>query len=415
MKKYITKIDAILVNTEKKVSIDLQGKNLIITGGNGCGKTQFLNQIFSHLKVRLNSNQQQQYKNQLSQVLKNQNALNTPNLNSLQEKNYQTNIDNLLVQINRHLHHNDCHIELNDMDDVTEKVLQKKLLLRLYTATRQYGGLARNNQNETVLSMQQTAQNQDLLQDSSITFESYLVTYLNAGYMAYVLRKDEEEKNKVDAWLEVITSDLRYLFEDETLVLEYKEKEKIFYVNQKGKTPFTFSQLSSGYSSILNIYADLLMKVELRGITAKELSGIAIIDEIDAHLHVSLQKKILSFLDNAYPNVQFIVSTHSPFVIQSVDNAVIYDLSRLEQLEDLSMYSYEAITKGLLGVKTTSNSLDDLVSELSKLTPEIESNKARIESLVAMLSTNESELDSRSKVVLLMGKQAILDSDLKGE
>jgi hypothetical protein len=79
------------------------------------------------------------------------------------------------------------------------------------------------------------------------------------------------------------------------------------------------------------------------------------------------------------------------------------------------MYSYEAITKGLLGVKTTSNSLNDIVSELSKLTPKIKSNKLRIEELVSLLSTNEGELDSRSKVVLLMGKQALLDFELDGE
>ncbi|MFT4927364.1 MAG: putative ATP-binding protein involved in virulence, partial [Phenylobacterium sp.] len=244
---------------------------------------------------------------------------------------------------------------------------------------------------------------------------SYLVTYLNAGYMAYALRKDEAEKNKVDAWLATITADLRYLFEDDSLELEYKEKEKVFYINQEGKEPFTFSQLSSGYSSILKVYADLLMKVELRGIEAKELSGIVIIDEVDAHLHVSLQKKILSFLDNAYPNIQFIVSTHSSFVIQSVDNAVIYDLSKLEQLENLSMYSSEAITKGLLGVKTTSNALDDIVTELSRLTPKIESNEARVKELIELLSTNESELDARSKVILLVAKQAILDRDVEGE
>ncbi|MCV5366648.1 AAA family ATPase, partial [Escherichia coli] len=76
-----------------------------------------------------------------------------------------------------------------------------------------------------------------------------------------------------------------------------------------------------------SIYADLLMKVELKGITSDELSGVVFIDEIDAHLHVSLQRKIFSFFVNAFPNIQFIVTTHSPFVVQSVNDAIIYDLS----------------------------------------------------------------------------------------
>lgn len=415
MKKYITKIDAVLANTEKKVLIDLQGKNLIITGGNGCGKTQFLNQIFSSLNIILDPTKAKRYADLRRNINTFQTALKSPNISTQARISHQSNIDNCITQIDQQFKNNNCNLEINNLDVALEDAFKKKLLLRLFEATRQYSSPKKGNASDTVESMQRTAENQDLSQDSSTTFESYLVTYLNAGYMAYALRKDEKEKNKVDAWLEVITSDLRYLFEDDTLGLEYKEKEKVFYVNQEGKKPFQFSQLSSGYSSILKVYADLLMKVELRGIKAKELSGIVIIDEIDAHLHVSLQKKILSFLDNAYPNVQFIVSTHSPFVIQSVDNAVIYDLSRQEQLEDLSMYSYEAITKGLLGVKTTSDSLNDLVSELSKLTPNVESNKVRIEELVTLLDTDEEGLDSRSKVVLLMGKQVLLDFELDGE
>ena len=154
------------------------------------------------------------------------------------------------------------------------------------------------------------------------------------------------------------------------------------------------------------------MKTELRGINSKELSGIVIIDEIDAHLHVSLQKKILSFLDNSYPNIQFIVSTHSPFVLQSVDNAVIFDLSKLEQLEDLSLYSYEAITKGLLGVSTSSDDLSQITDELTTFTTDIENNKDKAIALIEKLSAVEGSLDSKSRLALIMAKQAI--EDLEG-
>lgn len=385
MTKYIKKIDAVLANTEKKVSIDLQGKNLIVTGANGCGKTRFLNQIFERLK----------------------NAAHTVELTLSQMQVIQ--IEHFSKQLNT----TQCNLEMIDLKLLIKEILDKRLVLRFFEATRQY--TASNTSAETVHAMQKQAQSQGLTEDSSITFESYLVTYLNAGYMAFALRNDTSEKEKVDKWLAGITSDLRFLFEDDSLELEYKEKEKLFYIKQKGKDPFTFEQLSSGYSSILKVYTDLLMKCELRGIKAKELSGIVFIDEVDAHLHVSLQKKILAFLDNAYPNIQFIVSTHSSHVIQSVDNAVIYDLSKLEQLENLSMYSTEAITRGLLGVKSTSNSLDELVVELSDLTPDVEANRTRVEELIALLGKSENAMDARSKVALLLARQAILDLDLAGE
>ena len=56
MQKFITKIDATLQFTKKKISIALDGKNLIITGGNGCGKTQFLKQLFSSINTSLDAN-----------------------------------------------------------------------------------------------------------------------------------------------------------------------------------------------------------------------------------------------------------------------------------------------------------------------------------------------------------------------
>ncbi len=43
---------------------------------------------------------------------------------------------------------------------------------------------------------------------------------------------------------------------------------------------------------------------------------------------MELQRKILDLLTSIFPNIQFIMSTHSPFIINSVDNAVIYDLEK---------------------------------------------------------------------------------------
>ena len=48
------------------------------------------------------------------------------------------------------------------------------------------------------------------------------------------------------------------------------------------------------------------------------------------------------------PNVQFIVATHSPFVITSLPNAVVYDLEKHEHLDNPSYYSYEAVVESFL-------------------------------------------------------------------
>lgn len=108
------------------------------------------------------------------------------------------------------------------------------------------------------------------------------------------------------------------------------------------------------------------MEAQLKNIKPIDLSGIAIIDEIDVHLHISLQKKVLPFLIKAFPKVQFIVSTHSPFVITSTDNdTVIYDISSGEFFEeDLSLYSHESIIKELFHVKDDNENLKQLSDQL---------------------------------------------------
>lgn len=204
---------------------------------------------------------------------------------------------------------------------------------------------------------------------------------------------------------------MKNLFEDPELALKYHAEEQVFYIIQHGKDPFRFNNLSSGYSSILSIYADLLMKVELRDIPADQMAGIVLIDEIDAHLHVSIQRKIFSFFANAFPKIQFIITTHSPFVVQSVNDAIIYDLSKMECLEDLSMYSYESILKGLLGVDSTSNLLNEQLELMAALIKNKPIDIEELKKVVNSIEPHEAQLDSKSKAFLLLGKNALLDAN----
>lgn len=85
----------------------------------------------------------------------------------------------------------------------------------------------------------------------------------------------------------------------------------------KGREPFDFNTLSSGFVAVLDIVVDVIIRMEKQITTVFDFSipGIVLIDEIETHLHLALQKKILGLLTTIFPNVQFIVSTHSPFII----------------------------------------------------------------------------------------------------
>ena len=90
-----------------------------------------------------------------------------------------------------------------------------------------------------------------------------------------------------------------------------------------------------------------------------DLPGIVLIDEIELHLHISWQKKVLPFLIKVFPNLQFIVATHSPFVVSSIESAVVYDLEKNIQVENLSEYSYDCLVNSLFDTSMYSNVMNE--------------------------------------------------------
>ena len=244
---------------------------------------------------------------------------------------------------------------------------------------------------------------------TSSVFEEFLLTSkANQAFSeSEKINNNPQEAARIDKWFKKLESDLQNLFEDDELKLVFKSDSFSFELQQPNKEPYTFQTLSSSFSSIMAVYADLITKVSLRSIDPEELTGIVMIDEIDAHLHVSIQKKILSFLTNAFPKVQFIVTTHSPFVVSSIKDAIIYDLSKLEQVEDLSMYSYEAVLEGLFGVLPISNLLQQNIEALAKLLEKQPINPQEVQMLLDKLPQNEESLDSESLYFVNLAKLAI--------
>ncbi|EAO4156169.1 AAA family ATPase, partial [Salmonella enterica] len=245
-------------------------------------------------------------------------------------------------------------------------------------------------------------------ENSGIFFERYLVTTWNYALLQKGLNKIEEA-SKAEKWIERIIEDLKQLFEDPTLTLEFDIESLRINIKQEGKEKYRLDQLSSGFSSILSIYADLLVRVELGKIERDEISGIVLVDEIDAHLHVTLQKKVFSFFKSSFPNIQFIISTHSPFVVQSVSDAIIFNLTTLEQMEDLSLYSYTSIIKGLLGERSSSSILLEKIEELSSLMSGENFNDADYIEIMSDLEPFIQDMDARSQAIILSAKNKFIE------
>jgi predicted ATPase len=75
-------------------------------------------------------------------------------------------------------------------------------------------------------------------------------------------------------------------------------------------------QISSGEAALLCVFAEIVRQADNNQVDIKleDITGIVLIDEVDKHLHIKMQKEVLPQLFQLFPNVQFIVSSHSPFL-----------------------------------------------------------------------------------------------------
>ncbi len=391
MSGYLLSIKTNLPYSDKKIDINVSGKTLILTGGNGCGKTQLIELIFAklekHVVKRENTTMeslesQLDYHSRMSPVAPTESGYD-------HWKARVADIKKEIEEIKKPI------LEMNGMESFILDYHSSKSICSYFKADRK----SKINKPSSVNSID-VLRSKDKNGDnkSSSIFEEFLVTNIanQAFSESKKINNSPKEAVRIEKWFYKLESDLQYLFEDDMLRLVFKSDTFSFEIHQPHKTPYTFQCLSSGFSSIMAVYADLITNVSLHAIDPDDLTGIVLIDEIDAHLHVSLQKKILAFLKKAFPKVQFIVSTHSPFVVSSVDDAVIYDLSRLEQVENLSMYSYEAVLEGLFGVLPISSLLQKNIEKLADLLKKSPLDIDGIQALINLLPSDDTTLDDES-------------------
>ncbi len=99
-----------------------------------------------------------------------------------------------------------------------------------------------------------------------------------------------------------------------------------------------FNMLSDGYRNMVAMVADIAYRASqlnshLGAEAAEKSTGVVLIDEIDLHLHPKWQRQVVDDLQKAFPSMQFVVTTHSPFIIQSAAEGEIIDLNQAPPVE----------------------------------------------------------------------------------
>ncbi|MEQ4740849.1 AAA family ATPase [Klebsiella michiganensis] len=158
---------------------------------------------------------------------------------------------------------------------------------------------------------------------------------------------------------------INFLPEINSVDLQYTENE-VRLVLTKDDLLLDAQQLSQGEKTILTLVGDLTRRLVLLNPKLNnplQGKGIVLIDEVDLHLHPSWQQSIIEKLQYTFPNVQFIITTHSPQVVSTVPSKCLRILEEIKNpstgTKELRVLLPSSQTKGtknsyalLYGMKT---------------------------------------------------------------
>jgi hypothetical protein len=170
-------------------------------------------------------------------------------------------------------------------------------------------------------------------------------------------------------------------------------------VIDKNDQTLTFSQLSTGERTLAALVADIARRAAIVRPSEPPLTadGVVLIDEIDLHLHPKWQTEIVPRLRRTFPNIQFIVATHSPIVLSRVETSCV------RILENFAIVQPGAPTEG-----RDPNALLTEVFDVPLRPQEIQSEIGQI----SLLLDDEKLSEARARLETLSRRLGEGDSDV---
>lgn len=363
---FVSKIKIENVRHLKNIEISLpedEVKHLILTGKNGSGKTSVLEALSHYLNTVATTDRMTkvpQFLRQHKHALEKLQQQKVENAEIIEEekavRKYTDELNEMKCGIS---------VEFNEPADTLRYHFEKgHFILAYYKAERIFNA-----------DIPKHVEKVNLKEKYSITEEprQIFIKYLLDLKVTEALARSNGNIAKAESiknWFIKFEELLRKIFDDKSLELLFEEDSFKFYIKENNRELFDFNTLSSGFAAVLDIVLDIIVRME--SATNKSfdfnIPGIVLIDEIETHLHLELQRTILELLTVVFPNIQFIVSTHSPFILNCLDNVIIYDLeNNITVKNGLSNVPYSGIVEGYFNADSMSNILKEKYAKYKKL------------------------------------------------
>ncbi|WP_298139244.1 AAA family ATPase [Flavobacterium sp.] len=371
------------INSEKM-------QHLILTGKNGSGKTSVLNEIKTYIDLLLKVNFPETLNNSTSQLIDSLIEIKSINLVQI-KKDFEDNKKEFElgnIKLSDFEKYKNVYTEFLDSEKSSREEIDSLFDIApfslMLTTNLNYNDLkkqfesgnyifahfsAKRNFITNEVNSPQKIELPEIFESNHSGNELFLQYLVNQQVQLLYAKADNDGKSvkEIEDWFLKIRAIFRDIFEDETLELIYDRDNYEFKFKAKNRIEFDINTLSDGYSSILGIIAELIIRMERKSSKIYKLSGLVLIDELETHLHISLQRKVLRILTTLFPNLQFIVTTHSPFILNSIENAVVYDMEYQETIHDVSKYSTEALVENYFESNKYSEALLEKINHYESL------------------------------------------------
>ncbi|CAN5847343.1 hypothetical protein BH20ACI4_BH20ACI4_27310 [soil metagenome] len=197
----------------------------------------------------------------------------------------------------------------------------------------------------------------DYSQENQITINQLIANNISKSAIEKGRNKEKSER-----FAKVLSSIEQIIAEITGWKIEFDmQTEPINLVTKVNGEELEFDVLPDGLRSLISWIADLLGRVDLLkwndDLPIFEKNLILFLDEIEVHLHPAWQRKVLPVVQNLFKNSQIFVSTHSPFVVNSIDDAWVYELKVengkakvAEKSLTKTAYSYQTVLREIFDI-----------------------------------------------------------------
>lgn len=239
--------------------------------------------------------------------------------------------------------------------------------------------------------------------ENRIDFRTFFEWYRNQEDAENAIKVEKKDFGYADKALEAVRNAIMAMlpeFENIHII----RKPRLAMVVEKEGVKLNVSQLSDGEKCVLAMFGDLAKRLSLANPNMDNPllgEGVVLIDEIELHMHPSWQRMILCVLKKTFPNIQFVITTHSPIVLSEVDDSYkIFYMSndkketRINDFSRLDGFDINYILEEFMGTKSRNSQTKELVRSVYGAINEGNRDKAvkNIERLKEITNENNEDV-----------------------